>query len=116
RGGGACPPRSSASPRRPYSSGTGRPAGRPREEYAMSRLKHVTDTGGRRGLRLLLMLRHDLLTLRADPMPPSAWLRWVPHGLACLTALALLLGEVNQLQGEAKNATGASLWIAAGLC
>src|SRR5690606_29109114 len=64
RGGGACRPRSSASPRRPYSSGTGRPAGRPREEYAMSRLEHVTDTGGRRGLRLLLMLRHDLLTLR----------------------------------------------------
>ncbi|MEU3948945.1 sensor histidine kinase [Streptomyces sp. NPDC029526] len=82
----------------------------------MSRLKHVTGTGGRRGLRLLLMLRHDLLTLRADPMPPSVGLRWVPHGLVCLVAVALLLGDVNQLQGDGKLGTATSLLVAAGQC
>ncbi|MCK8438125.1 sensor histidine kinase [Streptomyces sp. D2-8] len=68
----------------------------------MSRLGRVTDTGVGRALRArvkgwLRILRQDLWTARADPMPPSTWLRWLPHGLVCLAAFGVTLGAVGQL-------------------
>lgn len=43
------------------------------------------------------MLRDDLWTWRADPLPPSVWLRWFPHGVMCLAAVGVLLGDAAQL-------------------
>ncbi|MEU2539344.1 sensor histidine kinase [Streptomyces iakyrus] len=68
----------------------------------MSRLGRVTDTGVGRALRAWgrgwqRVLRDDLWTLRADPMPPSKWLRWLPHGLVCLAAFGVTLSAVGQL-------------------
>jgi signal transduction histidine kinase len=68
----------------------------------MSRLGRVTDTGVGRALRarvggLLRVLREDLLTARADPLPPSMWLRWFPHGVLCLVAFGVTFGGVAQL-------------------
>jgi signal transduction histidine kinase len=45
----------------------------------------------------LRVLRDDLWTLRADPMPASTWLRWLPHGVVCLAAFGVTLGAVGQL-------------------
>ncbi|MFE0788331.1 sensor histidine kinase [Streptomyces mutabilis] len=53
------------------------------------------DTG--RVQRLLRVLHDDLWTWRADPLPPSVWLRWLPHGVVCLAALGVLLGDAAQL-------------------
>ncbi|MFV0134663.1 sensor histidine kinase [Streptomyces sp. HMX87] len=47
--------------------------------------------------RRLGVLRDDLWTARADPLPPSTWLRWLPHGFVCLAALGVLLGDSAQL-------------------
>ncbi|MCX2922399.1 sensor histidine kinase [Streptomyces sp. NEAU-W12] len=47
--------------------------------------------------RWLRVLRDDLWTARVDPLPPSVWLRWVPHGVVCLAALGVLLGDAAQL-------------------
>ncbi|MFF5365577.1 sensor histidine kinase [Streptomyces sp. NPDC013187] len=68
----------------------------------MSRLGRVTDTGVGRALRArvggwLRVLRDDLWTFRADPMPASTWLRWLPHGLVCLAAFGVTFGAVGQL-------------------
>ncbi|MFE7897325.1 sensor histidine kinase [Streptomyces sp. NPDC057424] len=68
----------------------------------MSRLGRVTDTGAGRALRArvggwLRVLRQDLWTARADPLPPSTWLRWLPHGLVCLAAFGVTFGAVAQL-------------------
>ncbi|MDK1341970.1 sensor histidine kinase [Streptomyces sp. 378] len=68
----------------------------------MSRLGRVTDTGVGRALRArvrgwLRVLRQDLWTARADPLPPSTWLRWLPHGLVCLAAFGVTFGAVGQL-------------------
>ncbi|MER7477586.1 sensor histidine kinase [Streptomyces sp. NPDC126510] len=68
----------------------------------MSRLGRVTDTGVGRALRArvggwLRMLRQDLWTVRVDPLPPSTWLRWLPHGLVCLAAFGITLGDAAQL-------------------
>ncbi|KJK34287.1 histidine kinase [Streptomyces variegatus] len=68
----------------------------------MSRLGRVTDTGVGRALRArvegwLRVLRDDLWTIRADPMPASTWLRWLPHGLVCLAAFGVTFGAVGQL-------------------
>nr|WP_312038510.1 sensor histidine kinase [Streptomyces galbus] len=46
-----------------------------------------------RGLRVL---REDLWTLRAAPLPPSVWLRWLPHGLVCLVAFAVAVANTDQ--------------------
>ncbi|MFE9677452.1 sensor histidine kinase [Streptomyces sp. NPDC006259] len=43
-----------------------------------------------RGLRVL---RDDLWTVRAAPLPPSVWLRWLPHGLVWLVAFGTLLAN-----------------------
>ncbi|MGC9441391.1 sensor histidine kinase [Streptomyces sp. WG5] len=53
-------------------------------------------TGGRIG-RMLRVLHDDLWTWRADPLPPSVWLLWFPHGVICLAALGVLLGDAAQL-------------------
>ncbi|MEU6354403.1 sensor histidine kinase [Streptomyces sp. NPDC047072] len=46
----------------------------------------------------LRVLREDLWTTRADPLPVSVWLRWLPHGVVCLTALGITIGDMAQLQ------------------
>lgn len=79
----------------------------------MSRLSRVTETGiqhvvvGRVG-RWLRVLRDDLRTTGADPLPPSVWVRWLPHGLLWLAAFGITLGAVAQLgdQGSLQS-TGA---------
>nr|BFD83635.1 sensor histidine kinase [Streptomyces sp. Xyl84] len=52
------------------------------------------ETRVRRGLRTL---RDDLWTMGADPMPPSVWLRWLPHGMVWLAAVGVLAGAPAQL-------------------
>ena len=47
--------------------------------------------------RALRMLRDDLWTWRADPLPPSVWLRWVPHGLVWLVAFGTTVANVAWL-------------------
>ncbi|MEY9993076.1 signal transduction histidine kinase [Streptomyces sp. V4I8] len=68
----------------------------------MPRVGHVTETGTQhvvasRVRRWSRVLRDDLWTLRADPLPPSVWLRWLPHGVLCLVAFGVTLGAVAQL-------------------
>ncbi|MEU3898713.1 sensor histidine kinase [Streptomyces sp. NPDC045251] len=68
----------------------------------MSRVDQVKRRGnGPRGAgrveRLLKLLHDDLWTWRADPLPPSVWLRWLPHGIVCLAALGVLIGDAAQL-------------------
>ncbi|MFK0282439.1 sensor histidine kinase [Streptomyces sp. NPDC090499] len=80
----------------------------------MSRLITVTETGGRRPewigtgrvLRWLRMLRDDLCTVRVDPLPPSVWLRWLPHGVLCLAALGITIGGIAQLQDNGQLVAG----------
>ncbi|SDO55465.1 Signal transduction histidine kinase [Streptomyces sp. cf386] len=62
----------------------------------------MTETGTQHPLagrvrRWLRVLRDDLWTGRADPLPPSTWLRWLPHGVLCLVAFGVTLGAVAQL-------------------
>ena len=70
----------------------------------MSRLIAVTETGTRRAdwtgrlLRWLRILRDDLCTARLDPLPPSVWLRWLPHGVLWVAAICITIGGVAQLQ------------------
>ncbi|WP_330351482.1 sensor histidine kinase [Streptomyces sp. NBC_00582] len=47
-----------------------------------------------RGLRTL---RDDLWTTRADPLPPSVWLRWLPHGLVWLVAFGTTVANFDQM-------------------
>ncbi|MER5841426.1 sensor histidine kinase [Streptomyces prasinus] len=82
----------------------------------MSRLNRVVNEGAKTVLRWLRVLRSDLLTVRSDPLPPSVWLRWVPHGFVCLAAFGLFLGDLNQLQGYGRLGHGDSLLVAAGQC
>ncbi|MFI5855651.1 sensor histidine kinase [Streptomyces parvulus] len=68
----------------------------------MSRVGPVSRRGERRTLlgraeRVLAALHDDLWTWRADPLPPSVWLRWFPHGVVCLAAVGVLLGDAAQL-------------------
>ncbi|CAM5663955.1 sensor histidine kinase [Streptomyces fumanus] len=56
--------------------------------------------GGSRGRHWAAVLREDLCTLRADPLPPSVWLRWLPHGLVCLTAFGMLTVGLEQFDGK----------------
>ncbi|MFD7698845.1 sensor histidine kinase [Streptomyces caelestis] len=82
----------------------------------MSRLNGVTDKGEGTVLRWLRAARDDLLTVRADPLPPSEWLRWVPHGFVCLAAFVVFFGDMNQLQGYGRIGHGHALVIAVGQC
>ncbi|MFI1369130.1 sensor histidine kinase [Streptomyces griseochromogenes] len=85
----------------------------------MSRVRRVTETEGRRVLvalggwarRWLRVLRDDLWTTRPDPLPPSVWLRWLPHGVVCLAALGVTLGAVAQLRESGHLGTGAAFVI-----
>ncbi|MDO0913128.1 sensor histidine kinase [Streptomyces sp. DT2A-34] len=68
----------------------------------MPRVDPVTEAGSRRGStsrvrRWLGILRDDLWTAQPDPLPPSTWLRWLPHGLLCLVAFGVTIGAVAQL-------------------
>ncbi|WP_294005721.1 histidine kinase [Streptomyces sp.] len=66
----------------------------------------MTETGTRRPewigigrvLRWLRTLRDDLCTARLDPLPPSVWLRWLPHGVLCVAAIGITIGGVAQFQ------------------
>lgn len=51
----------------------------------------------RRATTWLRGLGTDLRTLSYDPMPPSLWLRWVPHGLVVLLATLVLVADLDQL-------------------
>jgi signal transduction histidine kinase len=82
----------------------------------MSRLDRVANKGAEAVLRWLRVLRDDLLTARADPLPPSEWLRWVPHGFVCLAAFVVFFGDLNQLQGYGKIGHGQALMVAVGQC
>ncbi|CAL9484230.1 two-component sensor histidine kinase [Streptomyces sp. DH-12] len=80
----------------------------------MSRLNRVTDKGAGLVRRWLGVMRDDLLTVRADPLPPSMWLRWLPHGFVCLAAVGIFLGDLNQLLGDGRLPQGGSVLVAAG--
>lgn len=60
------------------------------------------------------MLREDLWTVRADPLPPSVWLRWLPHGIVWVAALGVLIGATAQLQDNGHVAPGTAFLIALG--
>ncbi|GHK04266.1 sensor histidine kinase [Streptomyces sp. NPDC003753] len=70
--------------------------------------------GGSRVRRGLRMLRDDLWTARADPLPPSVWLRWLPHGIVWLAAFGVLVGAVPQLQESGHVALGYAYLIGLG--
>jgi signal transduction histidine kinase len=57
-------------------------------------------SGGSRVRHWAAVLREDLGTVRADPLPPSVWLRWLPHGFVCLTAFGMLVVGLEQLDGK----------------
>lgn len=65
----------------------------------------------------LRALRHDLLTLHRDPMPPLTWPRWLrrlPHVL--YTLIALDLGIVNALTTlESERLPPGAVWLLAAL-
>ncbi|MDT0613201.1 sensor histidine kinase [Streptomyces lancefieldiae] len=83
----------------------------------MSRVERVMRWGSRPGAagrveRVLRVLHDDLWTWRADPLPPSVWLRWFPHGIVCLAALGVLLGDAAQLNDNAGVDPGFAFLIA----
>ncbi|WP_405696540.1 histidine kinase [Streptomyces coelicoflavus] len=87
----------------------------------MSRVDPVTRWGKRqvvrsrvRAGRVLRVLHDDLWAWRADPLPASVWLRWVPHGVVCLAALGVLFGDAAQLNEHSKLAPEFAFLIALG--
>jgi signal transduction histidine kinase len=79
----------------------------------------VTETGIQhvvmgRALRWLRLLREDLWTFRADPLPASVWLRWLPHGLLWLAAFGVTVGALPQLQDNAGIPFGWASLVALG--
>ncbi|GAA1432392.1 sensor histidine kinase [Streptomyces thermospinosisporus] len=87
----------------------------------MSRLDRVTKKGAKKGAkkgeglvrRWLGVLRDDLWTWRADPLPPSVWVRWLPHGVVCLAAFGVLVGDAAQLREHGMLGPGTALFFAA---
>jgi len=59
-----------------------------------------------RGLRVL---RDDLWVGRADPLPPSMWLRWLPHGLVVLVAVGITLLNADLMTDSYNQGVGYSL-------
>ncbi|MFJ8546360.1 sensor histidine kinase [Streptomyces sp. NPDC093586] len=85
----------------------------------MSRLGGVTSGGSMRTsggsvMRRLGVLRDDLWTARVDPLPPSVWLRWFPHGIVWLAAFGVLLGDAAQLGDNGGLNEGLAFLIALG--
>ncbi|MFH9061523.1 sensor histidine kinase [Streptomyces coeruleorubidus] len=85
----------------------------------MSRLGRVTDTGVGRALRArvrgwLRVLRDDLWTARADPLPPSTWLRWLPHGVVCLAAFGVTVGGTGDMNDNGHLGSTLAFLIAGG--
>ncbi|MFI8204901.1 sensor histidine kinase [Streptomyces sp. NPDC085937] len=80
----------------------------------MSRLNAVADTGVEHIRRWLGVLRDDLMTTRVDPLPPSTWLRWLPHGVVWLAALGVLLGDAAQLNDNGGLDPGFAFLVALG--
>ncbi|MFD3732908.1 sensor histidine kinase [Streptomyces sp. NPDC058632] len=80
----------------------------------MSKLDRVADKGAEPVLRWLRVLRDDLWTLRADPLPPSVWLRWLPHGIVCLAGFGVVLGDASQLSDHGHLVSGSAFLIALG--
>ncbi|MBD0424345.1 sensor histidine kinase [Streptomyces sp. TRM S81-3] len=70
--------------------------------------------GGNLVRQWLGVLREDLWTARPDPLPPSTWLRWLPHGIVCLAALGVFLGDLPQLHEHGRLGFGFAFLIAAG--
>ncbi|MFK4145671.1 sensor histidine kinase [Streptomyces sp. NPDC004065] len=64
-----------------------------------------------RGLRVL---RDDLWTVRQDPLPPSVWLRWLPHGIVWLAAFGVLVGGLGQLSDNGGLGFGYAFPVAVG--
>ncbi|MEU0004197.1 sensor histidine kinase [Streptomyces sp. NPDC006314] len=73
----------------------------------------MIETGVGRVLRRLRVLRDDLWTWRADPLPPFVWLRRFPHGLLCLVAFGVAFGAVAQLASD--GGVGSQLALLIGL-
>ncbi|MEV8594544.1 sensor histidine kinase [Streptomyces sp. NPDC052012] len=78
----------------------------------MSRLDRVTNKGAELVRRWLGVLRDDLWAWRADPLPPSVWVRWLPHGVVCLAALGVLIGDAAQLGDHGMLDQGSAFLIA----
>ncbi|MEU9634828.1 sensor histidine kinase [Streptomyces tendae] len=85
----------------------------------MSRVEPVKRWGKRqrawlwaRAERMLRVLHDDLWTWRPDPLPPSVWLRWFPHGVVCLAALGVLLGDAAQLGENGRVDPGFAFLVA----
>jgi signal transduction histidine kinase len=72
-------------------------------------IQHVLAGRVRQGLRVL---RGDLCTVRPDPLPPSVWLRWLPHGVVCLIALGVALGGMAELQDSGHLGSGPAFAVA----
>ncbi|MFJ9564640.1 sensor histidine kinase [Streptomyces fuscichromogenes] len=79
----------------------------------------MTETGTRRAewigtdrvLRWLRILRDDLCSVRLDPLPPSVWLRWLPHGVLCLAAFGITVGGIAQLQDNGHLGPGLGMLL-----
>ncbi|MEV5883562.1 sensor histidine kinase [Streptomyces sp. NPDC052020] len=67
-----------------------------------------------RAVRGLRVLREDLWTVRADPLPPAARLRWLPHGIVCLAAFGVLAGGLAQLEDNGELDLGYAFAVALG--
>ncbi|MCF1598378.1 sensor histidine kinase [Streptomyces muensis] len=83
----------------------------------MPRVGRVTETGTQRSFasrvrHWLRVLREDLWTLRADPLPRFEHVRWLPHAVLCLAALGITLGDTAQLQDNGRLAFGLAFPIA----
>ncbi|MFF4799835.1 sensor histidine kinase [Streptomyces sp. NPDC001351] len=77
----------------------------------------MTETGGRRvfggrDLRWLRVLRDDLWTARADPLPSFGRLRRVPHGVLCFAAFWITFGGTAQLTDNGRLGFGSGFPIA----
>ncbi|MGA5416632.1 sensor histidine kinase [Streptomyces pseudogriseolus] len=80
----------------------------------MSRLNGVVDTGVEHIRRWLGVLRDDLMTTRVDPLPPSTWLRWLPHGMVWLVAIGVFAGDLAQLMEPGRLAFSIAFPVALG--
>ncbi|MEU6523704.1 sensor histidine kinase [Streptomyces sp. NPDC046924] len=67
-----------------------------------------------RVVRWLRVLRDDLCTARADPLPPFKWLRWLPHGVLCLAGLGIFGGGFAQLRDHGHVEIGFATAVAVG--